>query len=128
MVGSYRVSNPLRLTVLAIKSEDYTTAPQHLLIGIDEEFLCPIPLHVAHCTVNGPLTVYPYCLHNQQEYKNLLQTIIQCFFNSSLLQAALLSSEPLNVHWALDFFPMNSTIILNFQAEFTANLSRKQAN
>ena len=26
--GSYRVSNPLRLTVLAAKSEDYITAPQ----------------------------------------------------------------------------------------------------
>ena len=30
VVGSYRGSNPLRLTVLASKSEDYTTAPQHL--------------------------------------------------------------------------------------------------
>ena len=29
-VGSYRDSNPLRLTVLAAMSEDYTTAPQHL--------------------------------------------------------------------------------------------------
>ena len=32
MVGSYRgvsKSNPLRLTVLAAMSEDYTTAPQH---------------------------------------------------------------------------------------------------
>ena len=28
VVGSYRGSNPLRLTVLAAKSEDYTTAPQ----------------------------------------------------------------------------------------------------
>ena len=31
VVRPYRVSNPLRLTVLASKSEDYTTAPQHLL-------------------------------------------------------------------------------------------------
>ena len=31
VVGSYRDSNPLRLTVLAAMSEDYTTAPQHLL-------------------------------------------------------------------------------------------------
>ena len=31
VMGSYRGSNPLRLTVLASKSEDYTTAPQHLL-------------------------------------------------------------------------------------------------
>eukprot|EP00112_Aurelia_sp_Birch-Aquarium-sp1_P016245 Seg3668.9 transcript_id=Seg3668.9/GoldUCD/mRNA.D3Y31 product="hypothetical protein" protein_id=Seg3668.9/GoldUCD/D3Y31 len=30
MVGLYRLSNPVRLTVLAAKSEDYTTAPQHL--------------------------------------------------------------------------------------------------
>ena len=29
VVGPYRVSNPLRLTVLAAKSEDYTIAPQH---------------------------------------------------------------------------------------------------
>ena len=31
VVGSYRDSNPLCLTVLAAMSEDYTTAPQHLL-------------------------------------------------------------------------------------------------
>ena len=30
MVGLYRDSNPLRLTILAAMSEDYTTAPQHL--------------------------------------------------------------------------------------------------
>ena len=30
VVGLYRDSNPLRLTVLAALSEDYTTAPQHL--------------------------------------------------------------------------------------------------
>eukprot|EP00112_Aurelia_sp_Birch-Aquarium-sp1_P011314 Seg238.5 transcript_id=Seg238.5/GoldUCD/mRNA.D3Y31 product="hypothetical protein" pseudo=true protein_id=Seg238.5/GoldUCD/D3Y31 len=30
VVRSYLVSNPLRLTVLAAKSQDYTTAPQHL--------------------------------------------------------------------------------------------------
>ena len=30
VVGSYRVSNPLNLTVLAAKSEDCTTATQHL--------------------------------------------------------------------------------------------------
>ena len=30
VVGSYRDSNPLHLTVLAAMSEDYTTAPQHL--------------------------------------------------------------------------------------------------
>ena len=29
VVGPYRDSNPLRLTVLAAMSEDYTTAPQH---------------------------------------------------------------------------------------------------
>ena len=28
--GPYRDSNPLRLTILAAMSEDYTTAPQHL--------------------------------------------------------------------------------------------------
>ena len=32
VVGTYRDSNPLRLTVLAAISEDYTTAPQHLQI------------------------------------------------------------------------------------------------
>ena len=30
VVGPYRDSNPLRLTILAAVSEDYTTAPQHL--------------------------------------------------------------------------------------------------
>ena len=30
VVGPYWESNPLRLTVLAAMSEDYTTAPQHL--------------------------------------------------------------------------------------------------
>ena len=40
VVGPYRDSNPLRLTVLAAMSEDYTTAPQHLSLdclneGID---------------------------------------------------------------------------------------------
>ena len=30
VAGLYRDSNPLRLTVLAAMSEDYTTAPQHL--------------------------------------------------------------------------------------------------
>ena len=30
VVGSYQDSNPLRLTVLAAMSEDYSTAPQHL--------------------------------------------------------------------------------------------------
>ena len=30
VVGLYRDSNPLRLTILAAMSEDYTTAPQHL--------------------------------------------------------------------------------------------------
>ena len=30
VVGPYRDSNPLRLTVLAAMSGDYTTAPQHL--------------------------------------------------------------------------------------------------
>ena len=29
VVGSYQDSNPLRLTVMASMSEDYTTAPQH---------------------------------------------------------------------------------------------------
>ena len=32
VVGLYRDSNPLRLTILAAMSEDYTTAPQHLLL------------------------------------------------------------------------------------------------
>ena len=30
VVGLYRDSNPLRLTILAAMSEGYTTAPQHL--------------------------------------------------------------------------------------------------
>ena len=33
VVGSYWVSNPIHLTVLAAKSEDYTTVPQHLYGG-----------------------------------------------------------------------------------------------
>ena len=33
VVGSYQVSNPLHLTVLTAKSEDHTTAPQHLRIA-----------------------------------------------------------------------------------------------
>ena len=33
VVGSCRVSNPLRLTTLAAKSVDFTTAPQHLQIS-----------------------------------------------------------------------------------------------
>ena len=36
MVRSYLVSNPLRLTVLAAKSEDYTTAPEHLQVLLSE--------------------------------------------------------------------------------------------
>ena len=35
VVGLYRDSNPLRLTILAAMSEDYTTAPQHLHIRIE---------------------------------------------------------------------------------------------
>ena len=31
VVGLYRDSNPLRLTLLAAMSEDYTMAPQHLV-------------------------------------------------------------------------------------------------
>ena len=30
----YRASNPVRMTVLAAKSEDYTTAPPHLQIRL----------------------------------------------------------------------------------------------
>ena len=36
VVGPYRDSNPLRLTVLAAVSEDYTTAPQHLRFKFNE--------------------------------------------------------------------------------------------
>ena len=38
VVGSYRASNPLPLTILAAKSEDYTTAP-HQLVLISTRFL-----------------------------------------------------------------------------------------
>ena len=41
VVRSYRVSNPLRLTVLASKSEDYTTAPQYLIQSIPFSILVP---------------------------------------------------------------------------------------
>ena len=34
VVGPYRVSNPLRLTILTAKSQDYTTAPQHLQAAV----------------------------------------------------------------------------------------------
>ena len=36
VVGPYRVSNPLCLTFLASKSEDCTTAPQHLKLPAAE--------------------------------------------------------------------------------------------
>ena len=36
VVGPYRDSNPLRLTILAAMSEDYTTAPQHLKVLSEE--------------------------------------------------------------------------------------------
>ena len=35
VVGPYRDSNPLRLTVLAAMSGDYTTAPQHLQVFVE---------------------------------------------------------------------------------------------
>ena len=38
VVGSCRVSNPLRLTVVASKSEDYTTSPQHLRTEFQQSF------------------------------------------------------------------------------------------
>ena len=38
VVGLYRVSNPLRLTVLNANSEDYTTAPQHLRVKEEINF------------------------------------------------------------------------------------------
>ena len=34
VVGHYTVSNPLRLTILAAKTEDYTIAQQHLQSNI----------------------------------------------------------------------------------------------
>ena len=37
VVGPYRDSNPLCLTILAAMSEDYTTAPQHLQAQMEEE-------------------------------------------------------------------------------------------
>ena len=37
VVGLYRDLNPLRLTILAAMSEDYTTAPQHLVIVLFKE-------------------------------------------------------------------------------------------
>ena len=43
VVGLYRDSNPLRLTILAAMSEDYTTAPQHLQHLQHNTFDCPVP-------------------------------------------------------------------------------------
>ena len=45
VVGLYRGSNPLRLTILAAMSEDYTTAPQHLQISAISfsTFMFPFP-------------------------------------------------------------------------------------
>ena len=40
MVGLYRDSNPLRLTILAAMSEDYSTAPQHLQTASLYNFIC----------------------------------------------------------------------------------------
>ena len=42
VVGLYRDSNPLRLTILAAMSEDYTMAPQHL------QMYCTV--HFLYCT------------------------------------------------------------------------------
>ena len=38
VVGPYRDSNPLRLTILAAMSEDYTTAPQHLQLATCDDY------------------------------------------------------------------------------------------
>ena len=58
VVAPYRVSNPLRLTVLAAKSEDYTTAPQHfhdwLICLKDKSVVCIIVDYSGDYTfVNG---------------------------------------------------------------------------
>ena len=50
VVGLYRDSNPLRLTILAAMSEDYTTAPQHLAGGNPDFYL--------HC-------FWIFCVHVQ---------------------------------------------------------------
>ena len=56
VVGSYRVSNPFRLTFLAAKSEDYASAPQHLQSErsdpVSECFLCSFYREAFyHCTL-----------------------------------------------------------------------------
>ena len=44
VVGPYRDSSPLRLTVLAAISEDYTTAPQHFTSSTKYDCgQCPLP-------------------------------------------------------------------------------------
>ena len=40
VVGPYRDSNALRLAVLAAMSEDYTTAPQHLQMMVNQIVKC----------------------------------------------------------------------------------------
>ena len=48
VVGPYRDSNPLRLTVLPAMSEDYTTAPQHLHLNLNWRILVVVLRRLAH--------------------------------------------------------------------------------
>ena len=42
VAGLYRDSNPLCLTIMAAASEDYTTAPQHLLSKVGINFIVDV--------------------------------------------------------------------------------------
>ena len=53
-VGLYRDSNPLRLTILAAMSEDYTTAPQHLQCRFCEDKVKIIDHLVSDCSILTP--------------------------------------------------------------------------
>ena len=56
VVGPYRDSNPLRLTVLAAMSGDYTTAPQHLHERC-KEYLSRQPDGLTPLLVQAPVKV-----------------------------------------------------------------------
>ena len=74
VVGPYRDSNPLRLTVLAAMSEDYTTAPQHLQAAT-------LPLHnlevlfLTYCSSDLDLQSETQSLNANYQEKTAFQSI-----------------------------------------------------
>ena len=62
VVGPYRDSNPLRLTILAATSEDYTTAPQHL----------------QYSTVQYSTVQYSTVQYSTVQYSTVQYSAVQC--------------------------------------------------